>query len=316
MALTRTKYGVEFDPRLEERDGSSGGIGWIVVLVVVAAAVSFVVTVVRRISASAAADEASPPALVVGALAPSPSVAAPTASAEPRAAVRAPAQTNAVAAPPAVPEPDREVRSLVVSDFGSRPARAKNLLLRLDEAARKGDVAMQVATIEQIRALPGEPVADIDDSLVERLGELNMRWLLELRNPQWVAEVVVKRGDSATRIAKERGSTLGSLKLLNPGLNVDMLKAGARVKVMDRPAFSLVVHKRLRAVDLNLNGKLFKRYSLPDDAPEIPWEPGTYTTPANLREFFNKQGVSLTLDDLSELDTFVPRDTPVRVSPS
>ena len=85
---------------------------------------------------------------------------------------------------------------------------------------------------------------------------------------------------------------------------------------MDRPAFSLVVHKRLRAVDLNLNGKLFKRYSLPDDAPEIPWEPGTYTTPANLREFFNKQGVSLTLDDLSELDTFVPRDTPVRVSPS
>ena len=290
MSLERIKYGVEYDPGRDE--GGSSGVGWIVVAVLAVAAVSFAVTIARRISSSSA-DELEPPIVVD------------------------PSPPSAPQAQPGVVTPVPAVQPLEIDGLAKRPPKVRSLLLKLEDATKNSDLEMQISAIEQICALPAADSAqDIVSDLIPRLGCLNWSWLFDRHNPQWVREVVVKRGDSATRIAKERGSTLGSLKLLNPGLNVDMLKAGARVKVMDRPAFSLVVHKRLRAVDLNLNGKLFKRYSLPDDAPEIPWEPGTYTTPANLREFFNKQGVSLTLDDLSELDTFVPRDTPVRVSPS
>lgn len=293
MAMTRVKYGVEFDTRREEPGGSSGS-GWIVVLVILVAAVSFVVHMVRRISAKAEADgePGAEPALVVEAL--SSPAEEPVESAEP---------------PPPAPE-------VVVNDLQSRPSKAKPLLLRLDEARNKGDIEMQVATIEQLRALPGGAVADIDDKLVNLLGALNMRRLFELKNPQWVSEVVVKRGDSAIRLAQESGSTFSSLKRLNPSVDFDRLKIGTRLKVMSHPDFALVIHKRLRSVELHLNGRLFKRYDLPAGAPAIPLEAGAYRTPANLREYFRKEGVRLAPDDAAELDQLVPRDTPVRVSES
>lgn len=293
MAMTRVKYGVEFDTRREEPGGSSGS-GWIVVLVILVAAVSFVVHMVRRISAKSAADgdPGEEPALVVKALS-------------------TPVEEPVEADEPAPPAPE-----VVVSDLHSRPSKAKPLLLRLDEARNKGDIEMQVSTIEQLRALPGGAVADIDDKLVSLLGTLNMRRLFELKNPQWVAEVAVKRGDSAIRIAQENGSTFSSLKRLNPSVDFDRLKIGTRLKVMSHPDFALVIHKRLRSVELHLNGRLFKRYDLPAGAPAIPLETGAYRTPANLREYFRREGVRLAPDDAAELDQLVPRDTPVRVSES
>lgn len=295
--MTRVKYGVEFDTRREENNGSSG-IGWIVVLVLLVAAISFIVHVVRRISADDEADglPGDDPALVVESLALTP---------EP---VRAPTDV--------APQPDEEIRPVVMKDFGGRPPKARSLLLRLEDASANNELEKQVATIEELRALPGDAVADIDDRLVLKLGELNYRWLFELRNPQWVSEVPVKRGDSAIRLAQENGSTLGSLKRLNPDVNVDRLRVGDKIKVMRHPAFTLVIRKKLRTVDLHLNGKLFKRYSLPDSAAEIPMEPGAYRTPANLREYFRRQGVGLSPEDAAEIDLLVPRDTPVRVSAS
>ena len=300
MSLTRVKYGVEFDTRREETGGSSG-IGWIVVLVILVAAVSFVVHVVRRISASDAADglPGEEPALVVESLS------------QPAEPVRATTPAAAVA-----PDPVEEIRPVVMKDFSGRSPKVKSLLLRLEDASANNELEKQVATIEQLRALPGDAVADIEDKLVLKLGELNDRWLFELRNPQWVSEVTVRRGDSATRIAQENGSTLGSLKRLNPDAALDRLRVGEKLKVMNHPAFTLVIRKKLRTVDLHLNGKLFKRYALPDGAAEIPMEPGAYRTPANLREYFRRQGVGLKADDAAEIDLLVPRDTPVRVSAS
>ncbi len=310
MALTRVKYGVEYSTRREEPGGGSSGAGWIVVLVVLVASVSFIVHVVRRISASddgsAAAGEE--PALVVEALARTVEPSYPPV-----------AETDAPPAvlPPVVEElPDEEMRPVVMKDFGGRPAKVKSLLLRLDQASANHELEKEVTTIEQLRALPGDAVADIDDKLVLKLGELNRRWLFEKHNPQWVAEVTVKRGDSATRLAQENGATLGSLRALNPGANLDRLRVGEKIKVMNHPSFALIIRRRLRTVDLHLNGKLFKRYTLPDSAPDIPLEPGAYRTPANLREYFRREGVGLTAEDAAEIDLLVPRDTPVRVSAS
>lgn len=296
MAMTRVKYGVEFGTRREERGTGSSHVGWIIVLVILLAAGSFVIHVIRRISTAqdAAGGPGDEPSLVVESLPAAPSEAAARAS---EAATM-----------------EEEVRPVVVNDFGGRPSRAKALLLRLDVASDKNDIEMQVSTIEQLRALPGGAVADIDDKLVRLLGELNMRRLFELSNPQWVTEVTVKRGDSATRIAQEHGSTLGSLKRLNASVNLDRLQIGTKLKVMKKPAFTLIVHKKQRSVELMLNDRLFKRYDLPEGAPEIPMEPGAYRTPANLRDFFRREGIGLSPEDAAEIDLLVPRDQPVRVS--
>jgi len=291
MSLTRTKYGVEFDP--EREDEGSSGIGWAVVAVLLVAAVSFVVTVVHRISGDGEAEQGDDAPLVVSA----PPPVSPPAADTPR---------------PVPPPPD--VAPIEVCDLGSRSPKVRSLLLRLEEATKQGDLAMQVSTIETIRGLPGEAAADMDAELVPRLGRLNWSWLFDLGNPQWTAEVVVKRGDSATRIAQEHGSTLASFKKLNGLDDANHLVVGRKVKVMNHPRFNIVVHKRLGSVDLFLNGKLFKRYQLPESAPAPQCEPGAYRTPANLTEFFRKMGVALGQADVAELDMMVPRDTPLNVS--
>ena len=158
--------------------------------------------------------------------------------------------------------------------------------------------------------------ADLADTLVPRLGALNMSILFDDADPRWVAEVVVKRGDSATRIAQEHGSTLASMARLNGWANADRLAVGARVKVMNHPKFNIVVHKKLRAVDLFLGGKLFKRYEIPEYEAGVKWPPGDYKTPANLRDFLGKMGAALRSGDLAEISMLVPRDTPLNITAS
>jgi hypothetical protein len=148
LAFRRIKYGVEFDPGREERRESSG-IGWIVVLVTVLASVSFVWIAIGRIFHRAEETDGREADTMQIAVAPEP----PAAKSE----------TAAATDPARPPPPDRK---LVVSGFRDRPNNVKNLLLKLDAVAKTGDVAMQVATIEKLRSLPGEPVADIDADLV------------------------------------------------------------------------------------------------------------------------------------------------------
>ena len=126
----------------------------------------------------------------------------------------------------------------------------QNLLLKLEKAEAAHDVELAVATIEQLRALPGEAVADLDNSLARRLGELNIRRLFVGKNRQWVKEVVVRRGDSATRIASENGSTLASLLKLNELPSADRLRIGQKLDVMDHPRFTIVVHRAAKYADL------------------------------------------------------------------
>lgn len=147
------------------------------------------------------------------------------------------------------------------SSLAKRPAKLRNLLMRLEEAEKRHDIEMAISTIESIRSLPGSPAADLDNSLARRLGVLNMRRLFVLKSAQWVTTVEVKRGDTASRIASDRGSTLASLAKLNGG-NVSSLRIGQKLTVLNLPRFNLTVHRRMRTADLFLNGKFFKRYDL------------------------------------------------------
>ena len=284
MSLARGKFGIEYNPRQMEREPS--GLGWLVAAVAVVALVSFAWTLVGRYRAQReemAAEriaETPPPAAGSNAV-------------------------QAVAQEPASPAP-----VLAKDAYSRRPAKVRNLLMRLEEAERSRDVEMAVSTIETIRALPGSPAADIDDSLARRLGALNIRRLFEKRNAQWVKEVTVKRGDSVSRLAVENGSTVASLIRLNGGA-VDRIIIGAKLYVMDHPRFNLVIHRRTRTADLSLNGKFFRRYDLQSG---VRAKEGAYELPEKRRQFWTNIGAQFKDADRLELETLLPVRTPVLVS--
>ena len=207
--------------------------------------------------------------------------------------------------PPPVIEP--AVRRAVTE---KRPARVRNLLLRLEEAERRRDVEMAVSTIEQIRALPGSPAADLDDALARRLGVLNMKRLFERRTPLWVRQVEVRRGDTASRLAAENGSTFASFARLNGG-NVEKIRLGAKLYVMDHPRFTLVIHRRARTADLLLKEKFFKRYDL---AKEPTGKAGAYELPRGSLAFWRSLGVAFKAPDQTEIDLLMPVGSSVLIS--
>lgn len=276
MSLARGKFGIEYNPKKMEPESS--GFGWIVVLVAFAALISLAVVIVRRVRNA----EPVPETLEIAAEAP-----------------RAVSVTN-------------EVPQAIVRDtgFSRRPTKVRNLLMRLEEAEKVHDIEMAVTTIESIRSLPGSPAADIDDALARRLGTLNLRRLFEVRNAQWVKAVTVGRGDSTSRIAVENGSTLASLARLNGG-NVDRIRVGAKLYVMDHPRFNLVLHRRTRIADLSLNGKFFKRYDLPG---EVRARDGAYEVPERRKLLWERLGAAFRKDDCAELEMLLPTGAPVLVS--
>ena len=278
MAFERGRFGLEYD--LRQKEESSGGLGWVVAAIAFVALVSLAWTLIGRFRSNAEDAEID------------------IAAEEEPQKVETPPAAN----PPPVTETEPSTRRIDDSDMAKRPVKLRNLLMRLEEAKKRRDVEMEVTTIEQIRAMPGSPAADLDDSLARRLGTLNVRRLFDLRNAQWVKQVTVKRGDVASRIAYENGSTLSSLARLNGG-NVEKVVIGQKLYVMDHPRFNLVIHRRTRTADLSLNGKFFKRYDLPG---EVSGKEGTYEMPANPRTFWRSIGVEFKIADRAELETLMP----------
>ena len=288
MAHISGKFGIEYNPRQNERDSS--GLGWVFALVATVALISLVWTIVGRMRGSGGEMPEDPPP-------------------EPAPVEKPPPE-------PVSPPPEPVQKTLAPVDAGDgemlakRPVKVRNLLMRLEEAERRRDVEMAVSTIEQLRALPGSPAADLDNVLARRLGDLNMKRLFVLKNAQWVKEVTVKRGDSASRIASENGSTLASLSRLNGG-SVDRVILGSKLRVMNHPRFNLVVHRRSRTADLQLNGKFFKRYDL--TAP-VTGGDGAYEIPGRIRPFWAERGISFSMKDRAELEMLLPKGAAVLVS--
>jgi hypothetical protein len=283
VAHIRGNFGIEYNPRQRERDSS--GLGWVFALVAIVALVSLAWTLVGRFRSRPDVQVAPPP--------------------PPPAEVREPAP-----APKPVEEPVSPVAHADSGALAKRPVKVRNLLMRLEEAERRKDVEMAVSTIEQLRSLPGSPAADLDNVLARRLGDLNMKWLFVLKNAQWVKEVTVKRGDNASRIAAENGSTLASLSKLNGG-NVERVLLGTKIRVMNHPRFNLVVHRRSRTADLQLNGKFFKRYDL---AAPVSGDDGAYEIPSRIRPFWAERGISFSMRDRAELEMLLPAGASVLVS--
>ena len=290
--LERGKFGIEYDPR--QRESDSSGLGWVFLVVALVALVSLAWTLIGRIrqgKADAALVEAVGQEFVDPAREDGQAV---------RDASRAATNSASVLSTPTVK----------TDNLQKRPQKVRNLLMRLAEAERRRDVEMAVTTIEAIRALPGSPAADLDDALARRLSTLNIRRLFEQKNPQWVKTVKVKRGDSASRIAFENGSTLASFAGLNGG-DINKVLVGAEVYVMNHPRFNLVIHRRMRTADLSLNGKFFRRYDLVGD---VAAKEGAYEMTASPKAFWKALGAQFKASDSTELETLLPVGAPVLIS--
>lgn len=283
MSLARGKFGIEFDPlRDEERPSGRGILIGAAVLVVL---VSFAATLVNRLRARTDGN--------------------PDADAAVRAEAPRPAPSALPAPPlsPAVP-PGKAL-------LEERPRVVRNLLMRLTEAERDRDLSRQVETIELLRAQPGNPTADIDHELVKRLGRLNFRWMFGGGGSPWTAEVTPRKGNSAARLAKEQGMTVAALLKLNRWRSVDEMRPGNPVRVLNRPNFTLVAHRRSQLAELMLDGKLFKAYELVRPSRATP---GFYRATDDPARQFARLGLSFAPADLSELSLFLLASTPVLVA--
>jgi len=293
MSYVRGDFGIEYNPR--PPDEETHALGFIIALVVIAAAVSAGVGLYSKIrermrdggdqitervetaeqdSAAAAADE------------------------EAEAAADAAARAVADVAPPP-------------TAAKGRSRKVRNLLMRLTEAEKSRNFDLAVATIEELRSQPGSEIGDLDGTLAEKLGELNSARLFELKSPLWVKEVTVKKGDFATRIATENGSTLASLMKLNGLRSADVIRPGMRLKVMNHPTFVLQIHRSAKVADLTLGGRFFRRYEI---ASPVKLAEGRYETAAGFRKFCHDRRLEFALPLRNELETLLPAGTAVVVS--
>ena len=80
---------------------------------------------------------------------------------------------------------------------------------------------------------------------------------------------------------------------------------------MNHPRFNLVLHRRTRTADLSLNGKFFKRYDLQG---AVKAREGSYEMPEKRRDFWSGVGTCFKPEDRLEIDTLLPKGTPILVS--
>lgn len=306
MAFAQGKFGIEYNTARND-DDSPGLLTWALGVVFLLAIISLAVTLTARAKRKAN-ENLLVPAEVVAEIAAGSERTKSAPSGEP-----AENPSNVAAEQVAEAQPEPEIpppEEIKIGGTARRPAKVTNLLMRLETAEKNRDMAMAIETIEQLRSLPGNPAADLDDSLARRLGVLNMRRLFGPGKSPWTTEIIVKRGENASRIAYEHGSTLASFAKLNGG-NVDRVVIGKKLRVMDHPRFSLVIHRLTKTADLSLNGKFFKRYYLKSD---VQGAIGAYEVPDRIRPFWKEKGIALELEDRTELEMLLPKGATILIA--
>ena len=215
-------------------------------------------------------------------------------------------------APPRPSEAAKEAEAWA-EGASARPARERALLQRLADAERLGKLAIAVDTIEQLRAKPS--MADLDDRLARRLGTLNVKRLFSGEPVPWVSETTVRRGQTVHRIAREHGTTVAAVRQLNGLGPLDEPSSGQKLRVLEFPKATLVVHKQTRHADLTLNGKLFKRYYVSTGEGTAPGAyPITSRPEEGPRSRILALGIRVAPKDMRELDMFLAPGSTLTVS--
>ena len=203
------------------------------------------------------------------------------------------------------PGGSREVRGLV--DGGeTRPPAVRALLERLEAADQQGNVVLQIDTIERLRQNK-DSVADIDDALARRLGNLNRKLFLEGKTNPWVAAYTVRNGDTVHQIAREHGATVAAVLMLNGVGDPRRLRTGQSLRVPNKLKAKLKVHTASQIADLELNGKFFRRYDvLVEKGAALGERAVTRKEGEGAKQLLEKSKVRLSDADLKEVSTMLP----------
>ncbi|MBC8205881.1 MAG: L,D-transpeptidase family protein [Kiritimatiellales bacterium] len=91
-------------------------------------------------------------------------------------------------------------------------------------------------------------------------GRINVQLFLSAVPTPEKKSYVIQPGDSLDRIARRNNTTVELIRTMN-GIKGDLIYPGARLLLPAVP-FEVLVDKSARQLDLMMNGKLFKRYSI------------------------------------------------------
>lgn len=164
-------------------------------------------------------------------------------------------------ATPSPPDPNVERVQNWIGTSQDRPVNERVLLERLLAAERERNATLAIDTIKKLHTRPA--MADIQDALMRRLGDLNLQLLFSGQNNPLVTTVTAKRGDSRDRIARENRTTPAAIVRLNSKIKWERLKPGDSVRVLFVPNPLLVIYRQRGYADLSLkNGVFFNRYDV------------------------------------------------------
>ncbi len=302
MGYERGRFGVEYQPHRSAETHRLRALALGIALLVLVVFTWYRVTHRR----AAPPEPTETPSLAVAPAAPR-EVARPAASAP--AAKRAASASSAVAAPKPPPAPrlsEAARRATALAEAATaRSEKERVLLQRWAEAERQGNVALAIDALRKLYERP--TMADVRDTLMRRLGELNLRHLFSGQTTPWTVIVKAKRGDSRDRIAREHRSTPTVVARLNPDMKWERLRPGDAVRVLDFPSAVLVIDTQRGCADLSLkNGQFFRRYvvSAPKTTPAGVY-PISPEAGATVHTRFRELGVKMTAADRAEIEMFL-----------
>ena len=300
MGYARGRFGVEYQPHRQQSEGHP--LLWFVVVVVLLVSGAFTYYrltrnpdtlggVDRPKADHPKTDEGkkSPPPQAVKKLAPDtrniPPLPEPKSQVKQETPVVKPKQPpqqtpTPPSPPPPPPNPNADrVREWLKASNG-RPPEDCVRLERLLEAEIKGSPTLAVDAIRKLYSRA--TMADLQDPLLRRLGELNLQILFSGQNNPLVTTVTAKRGDSRDRIARENRTSTTVIVKLNPKFKWEKLKPGDTVRVLFVPSPTLVIYRKRGYADLSLKGgAFFNRY---DVTVKKTAQNGTYTVSSEAGE--------------------------------
>lgn len=135
-------------------------------------------------------------------------------------------------------------------------------VLQLFERAQKqfaaGKLTQAAALLEKVIQTSSDP--SMVHNAIRVLGRVHMKILFTDVPSEFKASYVIQPGDSLDRIARNNHTTVELLRKMN-NIDGNLIYPGARLYFQAAP-FEVHVDKSARILDLTMNGKLFKRYSV------------------------------------------------------
>ena len=175
----------------------------------------------------------------------------PAPAPEPEATVEAPAEQPVTAETPAQARPSSKPPVAASADL-------QQMFHTAQSNVAAGDLTQAASLLEEVVAKAKDP--SLKNNALRVQGRVNMKLFLSDVPMEEKTSYVVQPGDSLDRIARNNKTTVDLIRKMN-GVKGNLIYAGQRLML---PAAPFVVHvdKSERTLELNMNGKRFKRYSV------------------------------------------------------